>query len=428
MSPYPLSHKRPSAELRLAVLCSIDHAPGDTITARIHAVSQRNHIDPVTGHQHQFTWRTIQTWYSRHQKNGITVIESKRRKDRFLPRKISTAELAEAIQETLPTINANKVGRSLKTALYRQMIKKGLISRSQLSPSTFYRMLRDHDLLEPDATQKVRMSFAMRYANEMWQADTMYGPAIKDADGKYHKTFLIAYIDDASRLITHAQWFYNDNTVNMIHAFRLAMFKRGKPQRLYFDNGSNYKSDEIHRACLRLNIKLSHTPVRDGASKGKIERFFSGFRDRFLTTESEFKSLEDINERTQNWIENEYNDHHHRGIGMKPIERFNMDHSRIVYLCDDEYSAEAFYCEESRKVNKTNCITIHKHTLECPVYLVGKKVQVRFDRSTKSRYVVYYQDKRMGEAKLIDLHANAERGRKSLKKANKEIKTQRKSS
>ncbi len=63
------------------------------------------------------------------------------------------------------------------------------------------------------------------------------------------------------------------NTENMIEAFRTALYKRGKPERLYFDNGANYSSKEILQACIRLDIHLSHAPVRDGAAKGKIERF-----------------------------------------------------------------------------------------------------------------------------------------------------------
>ena len=46
----------------------------------------------------------------------------------------------------------------------------------------------------------------MQYANELWQGDTMYGPSIQHTDGKWKKTFLIAFIDDASRLITHAEF------------------------------------------------------------------------------------------------------------------------------------------------------------------------------------------------------------------------------
>ena len=64
----------------------------------------------------------------------------------------------------------------------------------------------------------------------------------------------------------------------MIEAFRTALFKRGKPDRLYFDNGSNYTSKEILQACLRLNIHLSMPHPVMGRPK-QNRTFFRGFRD-----------------------------------------------------------------------------------------------------------------------------------------------------
>jgi hypothetical protein len=277
-------------------------------------------------------------------------------------------------------------------------------------------MIRDHNLLDASTTKKLRLSFAMQFANELWQADTMYGPAIKQADGKWRKTFLIAFIDDASRVITHGEFFYRDNTENMIDAFRTALFKRGCPERLYFDRGSNYTSKEILQACLRLDIRLSHAPVRDGAAKGKIERFFRGFRDRFLTQHTEFTSLEELNEKTGDWIENAYNTQHHSGIQMVPIDRFNLNLSRIKFLTDDEYSEEVFFIEEDRKVSKTNVFSINSQKFECPVDLREKRIQVRYDRGRRDRFIVYFADKRMGEATVLNLHQNADQIRETLNK------------
>jgi hypothetical protein len=50
-------------------------AEGHSIQARIQAVSQMSFTDEQ-GHPRQFTWRTIQTWYSRYQKHGVTVMEN----------------------------------------------------------------------------------------------------------------------------------------------------------------------------------------------------------------------------------------------------------------------------------------------------------------------------------------------------------------
>ena len=401
------SHKIPPIELRLRVLSAIDYAPGKSIRARIKSVSERTFKDEQTDCVYQFTWRTISTWLYRFKKRGITTLDNKTRSDKNSYRKVQVNELAEAINDMMPTFSKNKVGTIPKMALYRQLIQKNYFQRSQLSQTSFYRMVRQNDLLNIETTQKLRQSFCMQFANELWQADTMYGPSIQQADGKWRKTFLIAFIDDASRIITHGQFFYNDNTENMVDAFRTALFKRGKPDRLYFDNGSNYKSKEILQACIRLDILLSHAPVRDGAAKGKIERCFRGFRDRFLVQHLEFKSLDELNDKTHAWIENEYNNQKHSSIHMKPIDRFALDHSRIKFLTDDEYTEEVFFVEEERSVSKTNLFNINSQKWECPVDLRDKKIQVRYDRNNKTRFIVYFNGNRMGEGSPVNLIYNA---------------------
>lgn len=401
------STKNPPFELRLRVLSAIDYAPGQSIRERIKHVAGRTFRNEQTNCEYTFTWRTISTWLYRFKKRGITTLDNKTRADRNTYRKIKLNELAEAINEIIPTLSKNKVGTLPKLTLYRQLLKKNYFQRSQLSQTSFYRMVRKNNLLDFEQTQKLRRSFAMQFANELWQADTMYGPSIKQPDGKWRKSFLIAFIDDASRVITHGEFFYRDNTDNMIDAFRTALFKRGKPERLYFDNGANYTSKEILQACVRLDIHLSHAPIRDGAAKGKIERFFRGFRDRFLVQHIEFQSLDELNELTQDWIENDYNSQHHTGIQMVPIDRFNLDHNRIQFLTDDEYTEEIFFIEENRKVSKTNVFSINSQKYECPVDLRDKKIQVRYDRTRRNRFIVYFDDKRMGEAALLDLHYNA---------------------
>jgi len=410
------SKKKPPFELRLRVLSAVDYAPGHSIRARIKKVAERTFTDEQTGCEYQFTWRTISTWLYRFKKNGLTSLDNKTRADKNTYRKVQLNELAEAISEIIPTLSQNKSGIIPKSTLYRCLLKKNYFQRSQLSVTSFYRMLRENNLLDLQTTKKLRLSFAMQFANELWQADTMYGPSIKQTDGQWKKTFLIAFIDDASRVITHAQFFYRDNTDNMVDAFRTALFKRGKPERLYFDNGSNYTSKEILQACLRLDIKLSHAPVRDGAAKGKIERFFRGFRDRFLTQHTQFGSLDELNDKTHEWIENDYNSTHHTGIQMIPIDRFNLDLNRIKFLCDDEYSEEIFFVEQTRKVSKTNVFSINSQRFECPVDLREKKIQVRFDRTRCDRFIVYFAEKRMGEASLLDFHHNANGIRKHSKK------------
>jgi len=403
--------KNPPLEIRLRVLAAVDYAPGKTIRERIQTVSKQSFIDQNTGLSYTFTWRTISTWLYRYKKGGITTLEKKTRSDKQSQRKVQVAEVAEAINEVLPYLSQNKVGKIPKSTLYRYLLQKNYFTRKQIAPTTFYRFVRENDLLNNETVEKLRVAFAMQHANELWQGDTMYGPSIRQRDGKWKKTFLIAFIDDASRLITHAEFFYRDNTDNMIEAFRTALYKRGKPERLYFDNGSNYTSKEILQACVRLDIRLSHAPIRDGAAKGKIERFFRGFRDRFLVMHTGFESLDQLNQLTQDWIENQYNTQFHSGVQMKPLDRFNLDYSRIHYLTCDEFTDEVFFVEEDRKVNKVNIFSINNNKYECPVDLRAKTIQVRYDRNRRDRFIVYFNGHRMGEASPLNLHLNAQQKR-----------------
>ena len=403
--------KVPSLIVRLQVLAAIDHAQGTTIRDRIKTVSQQHFIDPETGLSYQFTWRTISTWLYRYKKNGVTTLDKKTRSDKNKQRKVQVAELAEAINEVLPSLTLNKVGKIPKSTLYRCLLARNYFTRQQIAPNTFRRFVREHDLLNTEVTEKLRTAFAMQYANELWQGDTMHGPSIQQRDGQWKKTFLIAFIDDASRLITHAEFFYRDNTEKLIEAFRTALYKRGKPERLYFDNGSNYTSKEILQACVRLDIRLSHAPVRDGAAKGKIERFFRGFRDRFLVMHTAFDTLDQLNRSAQEWVENHYNNQPHSGIHMKPLDRFNLDHSRIHFLCNDEFTDEVFFVEEDRIVSKVNTLSIFAKKYECPVDLRGKTIQVRFDRNHRDRLIIYYKAQRMGEASPLNPIFNAKQHR-----------------
>lgn len=400
--------KVPPLMVRLQVLSAIDYAEGKTLRDRYKAVSQQTFVDQSTGRQYRFTWRTIETWVVRHKKHGMAVLDKKTRSDKNTQRKVSSAQLAEAINDVLPTLSLNKVGKIPKSTLYRCLLGKNYFSRQQLSPTSFYRYIRENDLLNTEMTEKLRTSFAMRFANELWQGDTMYGPSIKQRDGQWKKTFLIAFIDDASRLITHAEFFYRDNTENMVGAFRTALYKRGKPERLYFDNGSNYTSKEILQACVRLDIRLSHAPVRDGAAKGKIERFFRGFRDRFLVMHTHFDSLEQLNQLAQEWIEEQYNNQPHSSIQMKPLDRFNLDHGRIIFLSNDAFTEEVFFVEEERRVSKVNVFSINNQKFECPVDLRNKAIQVRYNRRQRDCFIVYFNDQRMGEAMPLNQYFNAQ--------------------
>jgi hypothetical protein len=127
-------------------------------------------------------------------------MQPKPRSDKGKRRKVVIEDVLEAIGKVQPKIHGKTPTRAL---LYRLCIEAGLLTRSQIAPNTFSRLVREFELLKPDrdSTNKHRLAFAKAHANEMWQADTLYGPFVS-CNGTPVQTRLIAFLDDASRLLS----------------------------------------------------------------------------------------------------------------------------------------------------------------------------------------------------------------------------------
>lgn len=405
--------KLPSPYLKMRVLGAIENAKGKTIRKRIKNVAKLSFTDEE-GNLRRFTWRTISTWYYRYKNHGITGVSVNNRSDKGKTRKITPEELLEAINQVLPFFMQN---RFTKLDIYRMCIEKGILRKEQLARTTFYRFVKEYDLLSDEIDHnKKRLAFAMAHANELWQADTMFGPHVKGPGNKMVQTKLIAFIDDASRVICHAQFFFNENIDALITALKAAFYKRGLPNQLYVDNGSIYCSQEITLICARVGCILRHTPVRDGAAKGKIERFFRRLRDQFLSRKRDLSSLEILNKQLTHWIEEEYNSSEHSAIGMTPIDRFAMDMKFVKFLPPNEVNDELFYAEDTRKVKKDNTFSFKKVRYEPPADLRKKTITIRFDRNRLDKVVVYYKGHRIGQAQELNLIANSKISRKGESK------------
>jgi putative transposase len=195
--------------------------------------------------------RTISTWLYRFTISGVTGVQNNTRSDKGQTRKVSPEELLEAINQVLPFFRSKK--RFNKSDIYRCCIEKGLLRSDQIAWTTFYRFIRTYELLKDDpGDSTLRLAFAMQYANQRWQADTMYGPYVNGPGDKPSQSRLIAFLDDASRVCCHGQFFLSENIDSMIAAIRSAFYKRGIPDQLYVDNGSIYSGAEIALICARV--------------------------------------------------------------------------------------------------------------------------------------------------------------------------------
>ena len=408
--------KQPSVYLKMRVLGAVDTVEGRTRHQRIHNVAAMTFLDEE-GNSRQFTWRTIQTWHYRYKNHGITGMTNQPRKDKGLARKVTPEELLEALSSAKPHFHDR---RTNKRALYRFCIEKGLLQPDRIAQTTFYRFIREYELLAPENDDnKKRLAFSMKFANQLWQADTMFGPHVDTgmSSGSRKQAKLIAFIDDASRVLCHGEFFFDENTDTLVKAIRAAFYKRGVPEQLLVDNGSIYCSQEITLICARVGCILRHTAVRDAAAKGKIERFFRRVRDQFLVQKLDLSSLEALNRQFTHWVEHDYNATDHDAIAMKPIDRFGIDLARVRFLAPSQHNDELFYAEATRKVKKDNTFSFAARRYETSVDLRDKEIQLRYDRRQNDlgmsvAVIVYYKGQRMGAARLLDAVANGLQRRK----------------
>lgn len=203
---------------------------------------------------------------------------------------------------------------------------------------------------------------------------------------------------------------YND-TSNLLDCFQTALNKRGIPKAVYVDNGSNYTSKEFGLICTRLGTVLIHTPVRDGAAKGKIERFFRTVRDQFLVRDlSHIRDLKQLNDEFTHWVEATYHVREHSTLGMKPIDRFGLDLSLIRRITDNPFDSELFLLESTRQVRTDNTFSYDSIRYEAPRDLRNSTITIRHNRPGLGFPPVVYQDgERLGEATKLDMVANDRR-------------------
>jgi len=395
--------KRVSIYLKLRVVGAVDSVDGSTIVSRIKKVSETTFHDE-DGVPHVFTWRTIQTWVSLYKQGGADALRNRPRADKGKHRKVDPEDLREAIETVLPEFREQAYN---KMAIYRRCIERGELSVGECSQTSFFRLVRTYDLLTPptQTTNKKRLAFSKAHSNEMWQIDTMFGPYVTHGKTKTQAK-LIAFIDDASRVVPHGEFFFSENTPALIKTFRSALYKRGIPETLYTDNGAIYTGKEINQICPRIGTLLCHAPVRDGAAKGKIERFFRTVRDRFLIQKLDLSSLGALNKQFCDWLETDYNAREHGTLKMKPVDRFAMDLGRIRFLDPMDATDELFYFEQDRTVRKDNTFQVLGKRYEAPRDLRARTIQIRYDRATPNRIIVYLNSDRMGQAEPLDPVAN----------------------
>jgi len=295
--------------------------------------------------------------------------------------------------------------------LIEEMEQKGLVSPGYtLRLSTAYRVLKKAGISgRPGGDSVDRRRFEAEFPNDIWQADVMHGPQVL-VDGKKRKSYLIAFLDDHSRLIPHAQFALSENLASFLKAFRVALTTRGLPRKLYVDNGSAFRSRHLEKVCACLGIAITHTPPYTPQGRGKVERFFRTVRSQLLSSFTG-QTLDDLNQALDHWIQQDYHRRAHSSTGQSPLERF-ASHLELIRRPPRDLD-DHFRKEVRRRVNKDRSVSISGRHFEAPTRLIGEQVSLLYHEESPHKVEILLHGQTQGFLVPLDPHVNAQIGREA---------------
>ena len=342
---------------------------------------------------------TIQRWISLYKESGskLESLYPRARKDRGQHRSLDEETCLGLIRlrEEMPDVSVPFIIEAMK--------KRDVVPpNTYLALSTVYRFFHQQNLMRKHTMVKDRRKFEAEMPNDIWQSDVMHGPKLIAGD-KRRKTYLIAFIDDHSRLIPYGQFYTSENVQSFMHAFEQALLRRGLPRKLYVDNGSAYRSRQLMHTAACLGIALINAKPYSPEGKGKIERVFKTIRSQFLPGFTG-KSLEDINQAFERWLTDEYHARKHSSTGQSPISRF-VDNIECIRSAPQNLR-DHFRKVARRRVNKDRSVVLDRILYEAPVKLIGKQVELLYHEDERESVEIRYKNKSYGMLVQIDIHVN----------------------
>ena len=328
--------------------------------------------------------KTLSKWTHLYKKGGMDALMPQERTDKGSTRTLSDVAIEEIyrLKEKYTRLNA--------TQIHLRLIEEGFIP-ADVSVASVQRFIKKNDLKSArNLNIKDRKAFEEEFFGGLWQADTCYLPYITE-NGKSRRTYLIMIIDDHSRLIVGGRIFYNDNAYNFQKVLKEAVSTYGIPNKLYLDNGSPYSNEQLTLICGSIGAVELHTPVRDGASKGKVERNFRTLKNRWLYgfDAAQLQSLDEFNRELLTYIR-KHNTTIHSATKETPLERFMKTNAKIQTPKSSEWLEECFHNRVIRKVNNDSCISIDGTYYDAPMQFIKMKVEIRYlpDRM-EDAYILY---------------------------------------
>lgn len=393
------SKRRLWAEFRFAVIAPLvcrrlDEAERRQLRSQI----LRTRFDAPDGTRKFIHERTLRAWVARYRLYGLDGLMRLPSAAKGTYRAIAGDVLTAAVglRRELRTRSV----RGILSVLRAKGLDVGKISKSTLN----FHLNRLGATKEKYASEKGTFQrFQKEHANELWQADCSGGIWLPDPynPGQAKLSRLISFIDDATRVVTHAAFYWDEQLPSLFHCLRKALLMHGKPHQLYSDNGPSYRSKALFRTCANLGIELLHAEEYTPEGKGKIEKHIGTLKAGFYSEaeHSGLTCLEDLNAFFFAWLDKEYHNHNHTALGMTPAERWQQDEVKgfIEPVMPEAIRRALMLCDERRVNRRTALVHLNNRTYQASPHLAGKTVEVQWEADRNNPSVEIWFDGKLVE-------------------------------
>jgi putative transposase len=354
-----------------------------TAKAYLASICARTYEVPFYGTK-EYAPETIKGWLLEYKKHGIDGLYPLQRSDKGIPRCLSDPA-------RLYVIDAKNVcpERSAQS-IYHELVARGIVTSGSVSLSTLQRFIKNHCIKKSPSQIKDRRAFEMQYPGDCWQTDISMGPYLT-VDGRKYKTYIIAYIDDASRAVMACSFFFEQNLVAVLSVFKTAVQRRGIPKKLFMDNGKVFRSEQLQFICASLGTIASYAEVFQPQSKGKIERWFQTLQRQWLNllNWNSISSIDQLNEMLQEYVEGTYHQTIHSSIKTKPIDKYIQHIDKIRFVSSKQELDYIFLYRVVRRVKNDATVPILNCIFEVPAKYIGEQVKIRYDPSSLDKAYIF---------------------------------------
>lgn len=337
--------------------------------------------------------RTLRRYMAQYREIGFAGLKPKGKGQRRTQEAIPPNILEQAI-----LLRRQVPGRSV-TQLVQILEWEGLVEPGRIKRST----LQEHLANRGYSTRQMKLystsgvaarRFQQRWRNKLWHSDIKFGPYLPiGKDGAKKQVYLVLFVDDATRFVLHGEFYPMLDKVIVEDCFRKAILKYGVPESVYFDNGSQYRTKWMQRACAKMSIRLLYAKPYSPESTGKVERI-NRVVDSFLAEAALEKpqTLDRLNSLFQVWLEECYQNKPHSALenGMSPETAYRSDKKPLKFLDQDIITQAFLHCEQ-RKVDKAGCISFEGKKYEVGLTFIGCTVDVTYDPADTSELTIEYE-------------------------------------